>query len=1135
MKKTALFIFVCILSALFALCSCQGSKKDEGGKAPSDTPATEDLIFDKDTELKIVVNSDTIPDALISEFYDKIMSVMTKFPPIVSDGESAVKHEIVIGKTSRKISDEAYRQLEKNQPEDSGYYRFLIYSDGSSVAIAYDLDPENAALTTVMTYFKDNCIKAPLTLEKGVVYKGQVNINDYIEAADEAFLKEKWEEFEIAAGQEITASMKQLYSIFGDGVIDWFANLYDPGVGGYYFSNSGRDGHDFLPDIESTSQALGYITASGMLTQTGENISDFIPEDMQKEIIAFAKSLQDPNDGYFYHPQWGKAIASSRQTRDLGWATSVLSSFGSAPTYDAPNGVKGDGILADGSKVSPTSLTLPVRRCVVKAVSTVVCVNAYSDRFESVESFLAYLEDRFGENGNQPLEKYSYVAGNELSTMTNVIISRDKELSEAGEPTIAPALIEWLNERQNTLGHWHYETDENGVLITDALGNYIPLTNYYANNGLLKIINVYNNLGYKMPKITEATETAVGAITSNEEVKAIVDIYNTWFCVNCIRRNLLNFGGEEGSAEYAALKERLYEMAPEAILITRDKLAVFLKQDDSFSQAPESSSSTSQNAPVAVPGTNEGDVNATRIALQTLTDLYGSLGLSDHFVPLYTHGDAVYYKQLLENLEPFNKPTIEYTEPDVVDDHYLGSGEYKDSSLSYSDVTVKKLSEEGFLLTNYPQYLLFDDRSGDITANISEVMGNATLEFKNYHFQRDPMLIFNVKDKTLWDKNDSYIIETDLLYEYGTRKDGGDVFQMFLLTDKNSASSIWYEGSLTIVYDFASDTYSLNGFGVEGYAIELCTWYNIRLEINDTRNGSAELKLFINGELIGEKSATTSARQIDAFAIRHRFDVSDSRVFLDNTYVNSVNETGEIYVDPNTYIEVPDYERGNGEEKGSTETVTDKNAKDLKEEGILGAINTGLVESGFYGIYFDDDDPKGIQYAKGAEIDGDGAIEFGSKGNGDPYLTFLNSGSGVTGAENDSFVLEFDYYIDSLTAANGSGNYFVFYLSADTEKYAELGASLTVNKNAYDEYFISLAGSSSVAKLEIGKWYNIRLEINDSSTTSANLTLKVNGTEVTSVELNKSISLKAILARFAWSERSGKVYFDNILFRNITE
>ena len=43
------------------------------------------------------------------------------------------------------------------------------------------------------------------------------------------------------AADELVASLKDLYSIYDDGLIEWFANLYDVETGAWYYSNSARD------------------------------------------------------------------------------------------------------------------------------------------------------------------------------------------------------------------------------------------------------------------------------------------------------------------------------------------------------------------------------------------------------------------------------------------------------------------------------------------------------------------------------------------------------------------------------------------------------------------------------------------------------------------------------------------------------------------------------------------------------------------------------------------------------------------------------------------------------------------------------------------------------------------------------
>ncbi len=467
----------------------------------------------------------------------------------------------------------------------------------------------------------------------------------FIEFSDREFLDEKWAALEKESSPEIVASLKKLYEIYDDGVIDWFAGLYDAKYGGYYFSNSGRDNDGFLPDIESTLQALGYITASGMLMQPGEDsYRNFIPAKMREAVIKFIKERQAPEDGYFYHPQWGKTIAPSRKSRDLMWATGVLGVLGSAPTYDAPNGVKGDGILADGTKVNDFSTDKKESKETANEQHTI----SLDPRLESADSFLAYLNEKFGEEGTRPLRRWAYAGANELTAFGSVIVARDKELLAEGKPLIAPVLVEWLNERQNEFGHWQYKTDENGNLIKDDNENYVPLNNFDGNNSLLKIITLYNTLGYKMPRTIEAAECAIKAISMEKpDDHHICNVYNTWFALNCIRKTLVDLG-EEGAAEYKTLRKRLFELAPEAILITKERLSDFAMPDGSFKYLPGTSSGLSQNAHVGVKGVDEGDVNATRISLNTLKDLYGALDLTDYFVPIFVSADAKRYKKLLE-------------------------------------------------------------------------------------------------------------------------------------------------------------------------------------------------------------------------------------------------------------------------------------------------------------------------------------------------------------------------------------------------------------------------------------------------------------------------------------------------------
>ena len=76
-----------------------------------------------------------------------------------------------------------------------------------------------------------------------------------------------------ANGSAVVEALQDYYSIFEDKMLLWLAGLYEPDIGGFYFSESARDNetitfqgkvYDLLPDIESTSQATNFIKSEGV-------------------------------------------------------------------------------------------------------------------------------------------------------------------------------------------------------------------------------------------------------------------------------------------------------------------------------------------------------------------------------------------------------------------------------------------------------------------------------------------------------------------------------------------------------------------------------------------------------------------------------------------------------------------------------------------------------------------------------------------------------------------------------------------------------------------------------------------------------------------------------------------------------
>ena len=114
-------------------------------------------------------------------------------------------------------------------------------------------------------------------------------------------------------GAAVVEAYRELYGMHEVGLCSWLAGLFDPDIGGFYATNSARNNIGYLPNIESTSQAMDFLRISGMLAEYGDDLKDGLPEWFQQQMIAFVKGLQDPN-GYFYHPQWGTDIGVGRRS-----------------------------------------------------------------------------------------------------------------------------------------------------------------------------------------------------------------------------------------------------------------------------------------------------------------------------------------------------------------------------------------------------------------------------------------------------------------------------------------------------------------------------------------------------------------------------------------------------------------------------------------------------------------------------------------------------------------------------------------------------------------------------------------------------------------------------------------------------
>ncbi len=358
----------------------------------------------------------------------------------------------------------------------------------------------------------------------------------------------------------------------------WLAGLYEPTIGGFYYSNSARDNDGFLPDIESTNQATNLMVNTGMITS-----ASVLPDDMKKGIERFTKSLLNPEDGYIYHPQWGKNISDSRRGRDLMWANALADKFGY--TYDYPTA---DKRLAEAAKAGEAKRELP-------------------EHYSSEAAFIKYLESFDWINN-------SYYAG-------NTVAAQGGEIRAAGYAHIC---AEFLNKYQNPdNGFWSELSDMHTGI-----------------NGFFKITSFYRDSGIGINMAQTAARTVMACMTSDEIGTTVCHLYNVFNAMDAILCSLRSSGKETDKVFADSILDELLKIAPEVLRCAKRKTEVFMKPDGAFSYTKASSSSHSQEAYVAIPNSPESDVNASVLCTSGLTNaICRTFGCEEVKVPLYTDFD----------------------------------------------------------------------------------------------------------------------------------------------------------------------------------------------------------------------------------------------------------------------------------------------------------------------------------------------------------------------------------------------------------------------------------------------------------------------------------------------------------------
>lgn len=1046
-----------ILFAVFILLTFSSCKVKLGNSAPDTTPndnvqQNEEIncLWAPGKETSIVVADDYDGD-LAMLIREHVYNASGVFANIISESvASKDSRELIIGKSDAEVSILAYEKLEEilEDAEKDDYSAFVIYGLNNSVAIAYT-DPyvQDDAATALTTLFDDEVAE----VKKGVLYSECEETVDYIAKKRNEILSENFDKLEEKLPKETVTALRNLYSAYyNEDLYIWIANLYDPETGAFYYSNSARNTESFLPDLESTSQALGYIMIrSGLLADYDNDYTNAFSEEMLENLKNFVLDMQSSEDGFFYHPQWETDITLSRRGRDLKWASQILKALGVAPYYDTPDGMQGS-IGAPGSSASKVNLTQSLKRSVVSAVSAVIPVSATPTHMKSEEAFKAYLDEL-------DFAHKSYSVGNELN-------AQGAQIKAAG---LSEFFISYVNNIQNP---------ENGTWEEEV--------SYAAVNGLFKIGETVETLGGTISYIDKAFDSAIKMALTPELTESdnhVCSIYNMWE----VMVFLIDFAEEiYGEVAAAEMRRVVLQNSVELINITNKKMAAFCRENGGFSFTPGGSAPESQGSPVAVEGSLEADVNASAIlSTGTLYDIYAALDVD--FVPMYYSEDGEYFLALLKNMQD----TIKDPEPP-----FDGVTE-RVATFTEGEYDTKYLTNYYYNQKNEPT-VVGDYYADDLKSGFDPIT--------NYFVTLDPTNVKNKVLKVVCEKSKAYSPGTTKLvpsnedpkgncfalqcdFYYTDILDNGDVTQIFF-QNKKSATLV----ALRFVYNKSAGTlkiveYNDDGSGtatVGGIALPTNEWFTLRIEYYQTKVAETSMmKIFLgtsreNLKCVAEFNCYSMAAlndNITKLSIAHQ-RTNESTLYMDNV---SFTRTADAF---------------------ETEFVPDLENIPCPN-GMPADFENGFINSGNMVSYKDAD--KGSEMI-GNSVASHSGTEIGFEVASDPTyaankvlkVTTTNSRTVTAGwsevltkteSENgNAYVFDTLVYYDKPTK-NGDVVYYIFRDSAGkpVARFRML-VSTAGDISIRDYNSTSPYNDTVIARYSGNKWLHLRIEFYQSSVAEEN-------------------------------------------------
>ncbi|MBQ8322272.1 MAG: hypothetical protein IJX92_07915 [Clostridia bacterium] len=855
MKKIiGLFLLLTLLCALMVSC---GPKDSQDGEAS----ASDDCVWSS-TVAPVIIVSDQDIFNYFSKVQSHVYQTTGKYPEIRSSYSDSITHEISLGETGSPLAKMAYRYLDDvfnlSMLDAKGQSAWLIYADGGSIAVAYS---DTLAKKEAVNYITSNLTAPTYSPAKGVVSSGVFNTEEYIINLREESQASAFSDIEKALGADARDALARLYKLYDEDLYIWFANLYCPDVGGFYYSASARDNEGYLPDLESTAQGLNMLERSGLASAYSDEWARMLPYEIGENILAFAKSLQE-EDGYFYHPQWGTGISDSRRGRDAGWARQIISAMGSRPNYPY---ISDQNVDVSGL----TPITEHVGQSAVTAVSRVVATATNEDKYASEKNFISYLDGLF-EKGN------SYSAGNAINSTVSAI--KKNNLWET--------LKTYLRDKQNkSNGLWENEVT------------------YQSVNGLMKLCTVF---GGSFPNAERAMDSAIKILMRpiDDGLDAITTVYNPWVAI----ANLLNAVSETKEQE---LRNMLYSNAKSIFVMTAEKLSAFAKNDGGFSYYRDYSAPYSQDALVAVSGSAESDVNSTSIAISTVVR-YMEEVYNLTFPQVFCEYDSIYFLDTLDKMYSIVKNRMEDPEVETFDDFVESDGEIVAGVVTKPGRYVtNKIGDSGdfvwFESSVVQNPKSTDENEKDLVLYVADMINENAAEDEKKVASTASSTEFKISNFAT--PGTCYVFESDMLF-VGMDDISNPAAQLTFVREGSALISAWvdfYQYKRFGQNYIRIQEYFAGADGIKdteiAAGIPVDDWFHLRVEMYKDYSGEGgavvtRLKFYVNDTLVGisdsghyekgeYKDFLISAIRLSYY--RH----SASALYLNNVYVAKTSQTFE--------------------------------------------------------------------------------------------------------------------------------------------------------------------------------------------------------------------------------------------------